>query len=102
MGVVLLDQVIKTDYGQFDLGWDLPFGFDGHFDRFFAGQVNGLVGAADANGVYLHFARRYGGSRVRIELVAQAPDSQFRCGKTSLRVSGDSGRGSPSLVVVER
>ncbi len=74
MATVLLDQVIDTDYGQFDLGWSVPFGFDGDFDRFFEGQVNGLVGAADANGVYLNLARRSGGSEVRIELAERAPD----------------------------
>lgn len=75
MGTVLLDQVIETDYGQFDLVWNVPFGFDGDFDRFFAGQLNGVVGAADADGVYLNLARRSGGSRVRIELLEQAPRS---------------------------
>lgn len=74
MGTVLRDRVVVTDYGQFDLGWKFPFGFDGHFDRFLAGQVNGLVGAGDANGVYLNLARRSGGSQVRIELVEQPAD----------------------------
>ena len=72
--VTLLDEVVQTDYGQFDLVWAAaPGGFDGNFDRFFAGQVNGLVGAADPGGLYLHFARRSGGSRVRIELLSQEP-----------------------------
>jgi hypothetical protein len=69
MGTVLLDEVIETDYGQFDLGWARSFGFDGDFDRFFEGQLNGLVGAADPSGVYLNLARRSGGSKVRIELL---------------------------------
>lgn len=73
MGTVLLDQVIQTDYGQFDLGWNLPFGFDGDFDRFFSGQLNGLVGAADTSGVYINLARRSGGSQVRIELLESSP-----------------------------
>jgi len=73
MGTMLLDQVIETHYGQFDLGWTLPFGFDGDFDRFFSGQVNGLVGAADATGVYINLARRSGGSQVRIELLEHPP-----------------------------
>jgi hypothetical protein len=48
---ILIDQVIDTDYGQLDLVWTEDGGFDGDFDRFFAGQVNGLVGASDAAGV---------------------------------------------------
>jgi len=74
MRTILLDQVIATDYGQLDLGWSDAFGFDGDFDRFFAGQVNGLVGAGDDTGVYLNLARRSGGSRVRIELLERVPD----------------------------
>ena len=73
MRTVLLDEVINTDYGQFDVGWSSAFGFDGHFDRFFAGQSNGLVGAADPDGVYVNLARRSGGSQVSIELAGQAP-----------------------------
>lgn len=73
MSTILLDRVISTDYGQFDLGWAEDFGFDGDFDRFFAGQLNGLVGAADRSGVYLHFARQFGGSPVRCELLDAAP-----------------------------
>jgi hypothetical protein len=70
---VLLDDVIHTDYGQFDLVWSEGGGFDGNWDRFFEGQVNGLVGAADAGGVYISLGRRSGGSRVRIVLVDSAP-----------------------------
>ena len=44
MRKLLLDQVVGTDYGQFDLVWTQDGGFDGDFDRVFAGQVNGLVG----------------------------------------------------------
>jgi hypothetical protein len=65
---VLLNEVIWTDYGQLDLVWTDTGGFDGDFDRFFNGQVNGLVGAADTSGVYLNLARRSGGSPVRIVL----------------------------------
>jgi hypothetical protein len=68
MAQVLLDEVIHTDYGQFDLVWTQDGGFDGDPDRFFDGQVNGLVGAADPAGVYLNLARRSGGSHVRILL----------------------------------
>jgi hypothetical protein len=87
MPTVLLDQVIDTDYGQFDLGWSVPFGFDGDFDRFFEGQVNGLVGAADANGVYLNLARRSGGSKVRIELVEQPPEPRLETWEDVVEVS---------------
>jgi hypothetical protein len=69
----LLDEVIYTDYGQFDLVWAGHFGFDGHSDRYFAGQVNGLVGAAHPGKAYVHFARRSGGSPVRIVLTDVAP-----------------------------
>lgn len=62
----LLNQVVHTDYGQFDLTWVDGGGFDGDVDRFFAGQVNGLAGAADPGGVYFNLARRSGGSPVRI------------------------------------
>lgn len=53
--------------------WSDDGGFDGDFDRFFAGQVNGLVGAADPRGVYLNLARRSGGSRVQPVLLPEAP-----------------------------
>jgi hypothetical protein len=72
---VLLDQVIETDYGQVDLIWHEDGGFDGEFERFFAGQTNGLVGAADLSGVYLNLARRSGGSPVRIVLTDGPPDA---------------------------
>ena len=71
----LLDQVIQTDYGQFDLVWAEPGGFDGDFDRFFRGQVNGLVGAADPNGIYMNFARRSGGSPVKAVLREGPPET---------------------------
>jgi len=74
MARVLLDEVIDTDYGQFDLVWSEGFGFDGDFDRCFAGQVNGLVGAASGDGLYVNLARRSGGSPVRIVLLENAPD----------------------------
>ena len=69
---VLLDDIIDTDYGQFDIVYDEDGGFDGDADRFFAGQANGLVGAADPHGVYIGLARRSGGSRIRIVLYATA------------------------------
>lgn len=70
---VLLDEVIDTDYGQFDLVWSDEGGFDGDWDRFFKGQVNGLVGAADPGGVYVNLGRRSGGSRLRLELLDIEP-----------------------------
>ncbi len=72
METVLLDDVVQTDYGQFDLVWE-DVGFDGDVDRFFHGQRNGLVGASSGQGVYINLARRSGGSRVRIVLVDDEP-----------------------------
>ncbi|WP_369744478.1 hypothetical protein [Paenarthrobacter sp. AMU7] len=69
---VLLDQLIMTDYGQFNLYW-AGYGFDGIFERFFGGQVNGLVGASNPDGIYVHFGRRSGGSDVRIILLDEPP-----------------------------
>ena len=68
-----MDEVIKTDYGQFDLVWSDDYGFDGDFDRFFDNQVNGLAGAASGQGLYINLARRSGGSPVRIVLRQDAP-----------------------------
>jgi hypothetical protein len=66
---VLLDETILTDFGQFELVWGDDYeGFNGGFARVFAGQVNGLVGAAFEEGMYVNLARRSGGSPVRIEL----------------------------------
>ena len=70
---LLLDQIILTDYGQFDLVWGPNGGFDGNFDHFFSGQVNGLVGASEPDGVYVNLARRSGGSPVRIILMDTPP-----------------------------
>jgi hypothetical protein len=73
MEALLADEVIDTDYGQLDLVWSDYGGFDGDVDRFFANQVNGLVGASDPNGVYLSLGRRSGGSHVRIVLLKAEP-----------------------------
>jgi hypothetical protein len=71
---VLLDEVVETDYGLFELNWaDDDPGFEGDFDRVFAGQVNGLVGAASSGGLYINLARRSGGSPVRIALLTAPP-----------------------------
>jgi len=74
MATVLMDELVQTDYGQFDLVWTEAGGFDGDPDRFFDGQSNGLVGAADPNGVYVVLARRSGGSPVRVVLHDVEPD----------------------------
>lgn len=71
----LLNSVIRTDYGQLDLVWTDGGGFDGDWDRFFSSQVNGLVGAADPNGVYVSLARRSGGSSVRMVVLDLQPPS---------------------------
>ncbi|GAB3624000.1 hypothetical protein GCM10027418_20840 [Mariniluteicoccus endophyticus] len=78
METVLLDEVVETDYGQLDLRWTWDGVFDGDWDRSFAGQVNGLVGAANPHGMYVNLARRSGGSGVRIVLhdVAPAVDAE--------------------------
>lgn len=69
-----MDEVVYTDYGQFDLMWgDGERSFNGDWDRCFAGQVNGLAGSAHRGGVYLNLARRSGGSPVRIVLADEAP-----------------------------
>jgi hypothetical protein len=73
MGEIVFDDVVFTDYGQFDLVWTDDLGFDGDWDRSFGGQVNGLVGAAHGNGVYVNLARRSGGSQVRVSIVDTAP-----------------------------
>ena len=72
---LLFDEVVQTDYGQFDLTWDQGEGFDGESDKFFAGQANGLVGAATSGGLYINLARRSGGSSVRIDLLEAPPPS---------------------------
>jgi hypothetical protein len=75
VGRILLDEIIETDYGQFDLVWAEPGGFDGDHDRFFAFQKNGLVGAGDSNGVYVNLARRSGGSPIKIVLLDVEPEA---------------------------
>ena len=62
MATVLMDELVQTDYGQFDLVWTKAGGFDGDPDRFFDGQSNGLISAADPNGVYVVLSRRSGRS----------------------------------------
>lgn len=58
---------------QLDISWTGDTGFDGDFDKFFAGQINGLVGAAAGDGLYLNLARRSGGSAVRIMVLDVPP-----------------------------
>jgi hypothetical protein len=73
MSVVLLDDVIYTDYGQFDIVYSDGGGFDGDADPYFAGQANGWVGAASPDGIYLVLGRRSGGSHLRIVLLDHQP-----------------------------
>lgn len=63
---------IFTDYGQFHLVWSED-GAAGDLDARFAGQINGLVGAALPGGVYINLARRSGGSSVCIRLYDDEP-----------------------------
>ena len=71
---VLFNGIVHTEYGQFDLTWGADdVGFDGDFDRFFAGQVNGVAGAAVDDGLYINLARRSGGSQVTISLCSGEP-----------------------------
>lgn len=72
MRQLLLDTIVKTDYGQFDLVWGEGSGFEGEWDPYFEGQVNGLAGAA-SDGVYASFGRRSGGSQVTISLCDEPP-----------------------------
>ena len=53
---VLSDDVIETDYGQFDVVWNDDPGFDGNPERTFGGQVNGWMGAASGQVVYVNLA----------------------------------------------
>ncbi len=73
MPIELYDDVIETDYGQFDLVWSPVGGYDGDNDVFFADQINGLVGAGSPHGVYLVLARRSGPSSMRIVLHGDEP-----------------------------
>lgn len=73
---VIFDRVVRTDYGQLDFIWGDDFGFDGDFDRFFRGQVNGLAGAASDEGLYVNLARRSGGSPVQVVLLDTEPPTQ--------------------------
>jgi hypothetical protein len=67
-----MDAVVETDYGQFTvLQGDVHF--DGDADRFFAGQINGWVGAGVVGALHVVLARRSGGSAVRIELWEDEP-----------------------------
>jgi hypothetical protein len=70
--IELFADVVTTLFGQFDIGWSECSGFDGNDTAFFEGQVNGLVGAARDDGVYLHLARSEG-SLVRINLLDAEP-----------------------------
>lgn len=71
---VLLDQTIETDYGLFWIIWGGEESWSGDVQPTFNGQENGLVGASVGDYVFAHFARRWGGSSVRIELHDAEPD----------------------------
>lgn len=86
-GKVLFDQVVQTDYGILDLVWDEQGGWDGDEERFFAGQVNGYVGAADAHGVFITLARRWGGSAVRIVVHDDEPEADLEAWEDVVEVS---------------
>lgn len=75
MSLLVADLVVHTDYGHVDLLWSREDGFDGVWQKYFAGQVNGLVGAAEPGGVFFHLGRRSGGSAVRIALHDRMPDA---------------------------
>lgn len=75
--IVLLDQVVHTNYGQFTLEWDSSgTTWDGDADRFFAGQLNGWIGAAVEGVVVVALARYGGGSALRAELWPQEPQQE--------------------------
>jgi hypothetical protein len=64
---IVFEKIVKTEYGYFELVWRQDTTtFDGDFGRTFAGQVNGLVGAASGEGLYINLGRPYMGSAVRI------------------------------------
>jgi hypothetical protein len=64
---VLMDEVVDTDYGQLDLWFSEDVDDDGDVEATFAGQANGVAGAAVPGRIYLNLGRRSGGSPVRIE-----------------------------------
>jgi hypothetical protein len=65
---ILVDEVVETDYGQLDLCFSDDVEDDGDIGSTFAGQTNGVAGAAVPGRIYLNLGRRSGGSPVRIEL----------------------------------
>jgi hypothetical protein len=83
---VLLDEMIETDYGLFELCWD-DYAFDGDFDRNFDGQVNGLAGAASGLGLYINLARPSGGSPVRIVLAPEPAPADVESWEDIVEVS---------------
>ncbi|WP_314649818.1 hypothetical protein [uncultured Microbacterium sp.] len=103
--ITLLDDVIRTDYGQFTL-LQGDTGFDGDVDRFFADQINGWVGAGVDGAVHVVLGRRSGGSSVRVELHEAAPplddaedivEVSFSVGEGPVRFEGWAGDPSGSL-----
>lgn len=89
MVAALLDDIVMTDYRSFTIQWNLGDGFDGDPDTVFAGQENGLVGAASPLFLFMVLGRRSGGSSVRIELSATEPEDDATwedCVEVSTRV----------------
>lgn len=84
---VLLDSVVHTDHGILDLLWREDGYWNGDVERFFAGQVNGLVGASNPHGVFLYLARMSGGSRVTVLLHDDEPEPDTRAWEDIVEVS---------------
>lgn len=84
---VLLDSVVHTDHGILDLLWTDDGYWNGDVERFFAGQVNGLVGASNPHGVFLYLARMTGGSRVTVLLYDDEPEPDTTAWEDIVEVS---------------
>lgn len=72
-GTTLVETVASTSYGQMELRWSPDGCLMDDLESLFAGQANGLVGAAHPGGVYFHLARYGCGSLLRMEHHASAP-----------------------------
>lgn len=74
---VLLDRIIRSDYGQFDLllAPDAR-GYDGDIKKFFGGQSNGLMGAASDDGSLYLFLGTWQDTSMRIVLLDGEPPAE--------------------------